>query len=126
MKRISIIVMSLSAALFAAGCGQSHDNRQADGDRRKLSHETVADMNGAAQDAEHAVRDTAHAANAATAGAAYEVRQASLQMRDDVRQPSAAIPVANTAQLGREVKRDAVNAAGAAAEQEAARLLNFK
>jgi hypothetical protein len=126
MKRISIIVMSLSAALFGAGCGQSHDDREARRDVRQLSHETAADVNCAVQDAEHATHDLARAANAATDDAACAVRQASLEVRDDMHQQSEAIPLANPAQLGREVKHDAVDAAGAAAEEEAEKLLKLK
>jgi hypothetical protein len=126
MKQKPIILMSLSVALFTTGCGQSHDDRQASRDVRQLSNDTAADMNRASQDAEHAAHDLTRATNAATDNAVSAVRQASLEVRDDIRQGSEAIPQVNPAQLSREVKRDAVDAAGAAAEQEAAKLFKIK
>jgi hypothetical protein len=135
MKRIPKLVVLLSGTLFAAGCGHAHDDREATQDVRKLTNETAGDMNRTAQDAEHAAHDMTRAVNAATVGAETEVRQAALQLRDDVRQQGEAIqvrhdadaiPPADPAQLRREVKRDAVNAAGAAAEEAAEKLLKFK
>jgi hypothetical protein len=126
MKQKPIIMMSLSVVLFTTGCGQSHDDRQARRDVRQLSNDTAADMNCAAQDADHAAHDLTRAANAATYNAMSAVRQASLEVRDDIRQGSEGIPQVNPAQLSREVKHDAVDAAGAAAEEEAEKLLKLK
>jgi hypothetical protein len=126
MKQKSIIVLSLSVVLFTIGCGQSHDDRQARRDVRRLSNDTAADVNRAAQDAEHAAHDLTRAAYAATDEAVSAVRQASLEVRDDIHQGSEVIPQVNPAQLSREVKRDAVDAAGAAAEEEAEKLLKLK
>lgn len=126
MKQIPIIMLSLCMALFTTGCGQSHDDRQASRDVRQLPNDTATDINRASQDAEHAVHNVTRAANAATENAVSAVRQASLEVRDDLRQGSEAIPQVNPAQLSREVKHDAVDAAGAAAEVEAAKLLKFK
>jgi hypothetical protein len=135
MKRIPKLVVMLSGALFAAGCGHAHDDREATREVRKLTNETAADVNHAAQDAEHAAHEVTRAVNAATVGAETEVRQAALQLRDDVRRQGEAIqvrhdadviPPADPSQLRREVKRDAVDAAGAAAEAAAEKLLKFK
>ena len=126
MKQKPIIMMALSVALFATGCGQSHDDRQASRDVRQFSNDTAADMNRAAQDAGHAAHDLTRAANAATDNAVSAVRQASLEVRDDIRHGSEAVPQVSPAQLGREVKRDAVDAAGAAAEAEAEKLLKLR
>jgi hypothetical protein len=126
MQRIAFLAIALGAAFFSSGCGQSHDDRQASHELRKLSNETVSDVNCAAQDSDHAVHDLANAIDSASANAAYDVHQASLQMRDDMRRQSEVIQTVNPSQLGKEVKRDAVDAAGAAAEEEAARLLKLK
>jgi hypothetical protein len=126
MKQKLIIMMSLCVVLFTTGCGQSHDDRQARRDVRQLSNDTAADMNCAAQDAKHAAHDLTRATNAATDNAVSAVRQASMEVRDDIRQGSEVIPQINPAQLSREVKRDAVDAAGAAAEEEAEKLLKLK
>jgi hypothetical protein len=126
MKHKPIIMMLMSVVLFSTGCGQSHDDRQARRDVRQLSNETAADMNYAAQDAEHAAHDLTRAANAAADNAVSAVRQTSWEAREDIRQGSEVIPQVNPAQLSREIKHDAVDAAGAAAEEEAAKLLKLK
>ena len=135
MKRIAMLVVPLSVALFAAGCGNAHDERAASRDLRKLSNETAADVTRAVQDADCVAHDLPRAVNAATANAETDVRQAALQVRDDVarqteviqaRHDASVIPPANPAQLGREIKRDAVNAAGAAAEDAAESLFKIK
>jgi hypothetical protein len=134
MKRISTLVVSLSAALFAAGCGNAHDDRETR-DLRTLSNATAADVNCAAQAAERVAHDLPRAVNAATVDAQTEVRQAALQVREDVRGQAEAIQVrhdadvilpAKPAQLRQEIKRDAVDAAGAAAEEAAEKLLKLK
>jgi len=126
MKRISITTTFLGVSLFAVGCGQSHDDRQAAQDLRKLSNEAAVDVNCAVQDAAHAAHDLTRAGNAAIGNAESAVRQASCDVRDELRPQCDAGPTASPAQLSREVKRDAVDAAGAAAEAEAEKLLKLK
>jgi hypothetical protein len=126
-------MVTVSAALFAIGCGNAHGDRESTRDVRKLSNETASDVNRAVQDADHAAHDLTRAVDAATVGAETEVRQAALQVRDDVRAQTEmmqsrhdtdASRPAEPAQLRREVTRDAVDAAGAAAEGAAEKLLN--
>ena len=85
MKRIAMLAVSVSAALFAAGCGKAHDDREAGQDLHQLSHEAVTDVNHAVRDAEHDVKDLSRDVNAATIGAETEVRQAALHVRNDLR-----------------------------------------
>jgi hypothetical protein len=126
MKRNSITAMWLGVSLFAVGCGQSHDDRQATRDLRKLSNETAVDVNCEVQDTAHAAHDLTRAGEAVISNAESAVRQASYEVRDESRPQCDPATTANPAQLNREVKRDAVDAAGAAAEAEAEKLLKLK
>jgi hypothetical protein len=135
MKRISKLMVTFSMALFAVGCGKAHDDREASRDGRRLSNETAADVSRTGQEVEHAAHDVSRAVDAATVETETEVRQAALQLRDDVhRQPDAIqvrhdadlTPPADPAQLRQEIKRDAVNAVGAAAEEAAEKLFKTK
>ena len=135
MKRIIPLVVSLSAVLVAAGCGDAHGDRAASRDLQKLPNDTAVELNRAAQDAQSVAHDLTHAVDRATINTETEVRQAALQVRDDVGRQTDVIQVRNTmnslrpanpAQLNKEIKRDAVNAAGAAAEDAAETLLKIK
>lgn len=135
MKRFSKLAVTLSMALFAAGCGKAHDDREASRDVGRLSNETAAEVNRTGQEVDHAAHDVTRAVNAAALETETEVRQAALQLRDDVHRQADAIqarhdadliPPADPAQLRQEIKRDAVNAVGAAAEEAAAKLFKTK
>jgi hypothetical protein len=134
MKRIAMIVMPLAAILFTAGCGKNHDDRDVKHDVKGLAHEAASDATRVYQDARQAARDLGHAAAGAAEGTESEVRQAAAQLHDDVHSRDGAIRAhgdadynrpADPAELREEAKRDAVNAAGAAAEQAAEKLLKF-
>jgi hypothetical protein len=134
MKRIAMIVMPLAAMLFTAGCGKNHDDRDAKHDVKGLSHEAASDATRVFQDARQAAGDLTHAAESAAMRTESDVRQAAAQMHDDVHPHDGVIRAhddsdynrpADPAELREAAKRDAVNAAGAAAEEAAEKLLKL-
>jgi hypothetical protein len=134
MKRIIRLMMTLAVALFATGCGKGHDERDARHDAGQLTHQAAADANHAVREAEQAANDLGHAVNAATVDGENNVRQAAAEFRDDsharpdviqTRRDSDADRPVDPAQLRQEVKRDAIDAAGAAAEEAAQKLLKM-
>ena len=133
MNRISMIVMSLAAILFAAGCGKNHDDRDAKHDVKGLSHEAASDATRVFQDARQAARDLSHAAAGAAEATESDVRQAAAQLHDDLHRGGVVRAhddadynrPADPAELREAAKRDAVNAAGAAAEEAAEKLLKL-
>jgi hypothetical protein len=135
MKRIAMFAMSLGVALFAAGCGNSHGDRDAKHDLQQANHAVATDVNQAAHDVEHAVDDLNHAKETTIVNVQSDVRQATAIQHDVVRRQPELItvheevrpaPLPTPGQLNQEVKTDAVNAAGAAAEAEAEKLLKVR
>ncbi len=129
MKRISLIAMSLAAVLLTVGCGKGHGDREIKQDAKALTHDAANDASRVFQDARDAARDLSHAAESTAVGAESDVRQAAVELHDDLhsrdhvdadyhRPP-------DPAQLQDQAKRDAVNAAGAAAEEAAEKLLKL-
>jgi hypothetical protein len=133
MKRIAMIVMPLAAILFTAGCGKNHDDRDAKHDVKGLSHEAANDATRVFQDARQAAGDLTHAAENAAMRTESDVRQAAADLHDDVHREGVVRAhddtdynrPADPAQLQEQAKRDAVNAAGAAAEEAAEKLLKL-
>jgi hypothetical protein len=134
MKWMSLLTLAV-IGVSAIGCGNAHCDRDAAQGPHTLSQDAVRDVNRAVHEAEHATDNMVRAVNTTAVGAEAEVRQAIMQVDEGARtQARAARAVheadqnrpADPAQLGREIKRDAVDAAGAAAERATEELFKIK
>ena len=134
MKWTSLLVLGVFG-VSAIGCGNAQCDRDAAQSPQRLSRDAVRDVNHAVHEAEDATSNMVRAVNGTAVGAETEVRQAVMHVDEGVRgEANVARAVheadrnrpADPAQLGREIKRDAVDAAGAAAERATEELFKIK
>lgn len=132
MRQIAYWMLAAGAALLATGCGRGGDHREVKHDVQQLVHDAQGDAN-------HAANAAAHDANVAAHELQADVNHAAVELHADVHAANrgynteviqvrgdAGPHLATPAQLDRDVKADAVQAAGAAAEAEAEKLLKLK
>ena len=134
MKWMSLLTLVVIGA-SAVGCGNAHCDRDAAQSPHSLSRDAVRDVNHAVHEAEDATDNMVRAVNTTAVGAEAEVRQAIMQVDEGAREEAKVARAihdadrnrqADPAQLGREIKRDAVDAAGAAAERATEELFKIK
>jgi hypothetical protein len=124
MRQIAFSMLAAGVGLFATGCGRGGDHREVKHDMQQLVHDAQVDATHAANASAHELQaDVNHAAVELRADvrAADHRHPELIQVRGDV-EPHLATP----AQFDRDAKADAVQAAGAAAEAEAEKLLKLK
>jgi hypothetical protein len=139
MKRIAFWMLAAGAGLFAVGCGRGSDHREVKHDVQQLVHDAQTDANHAADSAARTANAAAHDAESAVHELQADVHRSAVELRSDVhsgdnRYGTEVIQVrgdadprlANPTQLERDAKANAVQAAGAAAEAEAEKLLKLK
>ena len=134
MKWMSLLTLAV-IGVSAIGCGNAHCDRDAAQSPHSLSRDAVRDVNQAAHEAEDATDNMVRAVNTTAVGAEAAVRQAIMEVDEGEREGARVARAvheadqnrpANPAQLGREIKRDAVDAAGAAAERATEELFKIK
>jgi len=132
MKWMSLLALAV-IGVSAIGCGNAQCDRDAAQSPQRLSRDAARDVNHAVHEAEEATSNMVRAVNTTAVGAETEVRQAIMQVDEGVRADTARAVheadrnrPADPAQLGREIKRDAVDAAGAAAERATEELFKLK
>ncbi len=136
MKRIAFWMLAAGAGLFAVGCGRGGDHGEVKHDVQQLVHDAQSDANHAANAAAHDANAAAHDAESAVHELQADAHQSAVELHNVPRagygteviqvRGDEGPHLANPAQLDRDAKADAAQAAGDAAEAEAEKLLKLK